>query len=127
MTLVGITVGAFLIVQWPYIFAHVAAETDLSQFGVATYSEYVKRGFIELLFISGILYSLLWVGLLTLRSKKEKTFHALQIIQSGVIVLFSIFLLSIARRILLYWDLHGLSLIRIYGGVFLLWIAGMMF
>lgn len=125
MSLIGLTLGAFLIIQWPYVFANVAAETDLSKFGVATYSEYVKKGFLEFLAISGFLYSLLWVGLLSLRAKKEKEFHLLSYIQSGVILLFVIFLLSISRRILLYWELHGLSLIRIYGGMFLIWVGFM--
>ncbi len=123
MSLIGVTLATFLAIQWPYVFAHVGAETDLSQFGVATYSEYVKRGFIEFLFIAGILYSLVWSGLLALRAKKQKSLHPLQVIQSFVMILFMIFLISVGRRIMLYWELHGLSLIRIYGGIFLLWVG----
>ncbi|KKU44897.1 MAG: hypothetical protein UX62_C0046G0024 [Microgenomates group bacterium GW2011_GWA2_46_7] len=43
LLMVVVILGLFLAVQWPYVFASVARETDLSQYGVATYSEYVTR------------------------------------------------------------------------------------
>ncbi|OGG18975.1 hypothetical protein A2721_02440 [Candidatus Gottesmanbacteria bacterium RIFCSPHIGHO2_01_FULL_47_48] len=61
--LVALVLGAFIFVEWPYVFASVAAETSLSQFGVATYSEYVKRGFVEFSLVAVIVYGVLWAGL----------------------------------------------------------------
>jgi hypothetical protein len=113
----------FLVVQWPYVFANVAAEVDLSKFGVATYSEYVKRGFTELLMVAVIVYSLLWMGLTSYRSHKHKEGNILLVLQTVTTALFLVFIVSVMRRILLYWDLHGLSLIRIYGGLFLLLVS----
>lgn len=123
MTLVAMTLGAFLIIQWPYVFARVAAETDLSRFGVATYSEYVKKGFLEFVVVAGLVYSLLWGGLLARRGTSTTSARWLTAIQTLVIVLLYVFLFSVGRRIMLYWELHGLSLIRIYGGLSLLWVA----
>lgn len=124
MILVGIVLGSFLIIQWPYVFADVAYETHLSQFGVATYSEYVRRGFSELLFISFFLYAIIWLGLVFLRNKKEGQFSILKFVQLFVLGEFLIFISSIFRRILLYQQYHGWSLIRIYGGFFLIWVSG---
>jgi len=112
----------FLVIQWPYVFAHVAAEADLSKFGVATYSEYVKRGFNEFLMVAVILYSLLWMGLTAYRSHPHKEGKVLFVIQTIAAGLFLLFIVSVLRRILLYWDLHGLSLIRVYGGLFLVMV-----
>ncbi len=122
MALVVVVVGTFLIIEWPYIFVQVAAETDLSKFGVATYSEYVKRGFIELLQIALILYGVLWAGLLAHRQMQGQK-NILPFIQSALFFEFALFILSIFRRIWLYQWYHGWSLVRIYGGFFLLWIA----
>jgi len=125
MTLVAVTVASFLIIQWPYVFASVPAETDLSRFGVATYSEYVKKGFGELLRVSVFLYSIVWVGLLTIRDKEKKLVAMLSWLQWIVMGELFLFVVSVFRRIWLYQMHHGWTLVRIYGGVFLLWLCGM--
>lgn len=124
MTLVALAIAAFIIIEWPYIFVSVPFETDLSKFGVATYSEYVRKGFMELLQIALFLYSLIWVGLVSLSGKKPTEKSFLPKIQMVTISLFAIFIASIFRRIWLYQSYHGWSLVRIYGGLFLLFIAG---
>jgi len=118
-------VGSFLVVQWPYVFAKVAQEIDLSQFGVATYSEYVQRGFVELIQVVGIGYLVGWAGYLTLPGGKEKLRRWLLLAQSVLGVEMLIFVASIMRRVLLYQSFHGLSLARMYGSMFLIWLVGM--
>ncbi len=122
--LIAAVTGAFLWVQWPYIFVRVAAETDLSRFGVATYSEYVKRGFTELLFIACVLYALTWVGHMVMRKTTDKqgVLPYIQIILFGEI---GLYIVSIFRRVGLYAQFHGLTLGRVYGGFFLLWMSYM--
>lgn len=124
MGLVSVVLASFLIIQWPYIFANVPFETDLSKVGVATYSEYVRRGFIELLKVSAFVYSLIWLGLIALRGRKTGEKTVLTWIQMVVIAEFFVFVSSIFRRIWLYQELHGWSLVRIYGGFFLIWLIG---
>ncbi len=106
----------FLIIQSPYVFANVAAETDLSKFGVVTYSEYVRKGFIELLMVLGIGYGLMWGGLLTWRGagRNSKALILSQLTLGSALLVFAI---SVLRRIGLYQQFHGWSLIRIYGGI----------
>ncbi|MBI4130685.1 DUF4173 domain-containing protein [Candidatus Roizmanbacteria bacterium] len=125
MTLITLTLISFLVIQWPYVFASVAAETDLSKFGVATYSEYVKRGFGEFLQIAALVYGLIWGGLLLMRGKDQKTTRTLRIVQLILLTVFFLFIVSIFRRIWLYQLYHGWSIGRLYGGFFLIWIAGM--
>ena len=123
MSLVAITLASFLTVQWQYIFVSVPKETDLHQFGVQTYSEYVQRGFFELILISLVLYALIWIGLVTIRIAGERKGALLRWVQILVLSEFGIFVASIFRRIYLYQLHHGWSLVRLYGGFFLLGIT----
>lgn len=124
MALVSLVIGIFLAIQWPYVFVKIPFETDLSKFGVATYSEYVRKGFIELLKISLFVYGLIWSGLLILRENQQKGKNILKYIQIVVLGEFFIFLFSIFRRVWLYQAYHGWSIVRLYGSFLLLWIFG---
>lgn len=123
--MVTVVIGSFLVVQWPYVFAKVAQETDLSRFGVATYSEYVQRGFVELIQVVGIGYLVGWAGYLTTPAGKDKM-RRFSLLISGLLgVEMMIFVASIIRRVLLYQSWHGLSLARMYGLTFLIVLVGM--
>ncbi|OGM06113.1 hypothetical protein A2125_02190 [Candidatus Woesebacteria bacterium GWB1_43_5] len=119
MTLVALVLGAFLIVQWQYIFIPPVTGIDLSQFGFSTYSEYVNRGFDELLLAAFVIYTLVWTGLIILRSPHATSKKLLKILQLVVLSEFTVFVFSVFRRIYLYQHYHGLTLIRAYGGFFL--------
>lgn len=125
MVLVALVVGLFLTVQWPYVFVQVAKETDLSQHGVATYSEYVTRGFNELLQAAIFIFGLVWLGLISLRGKRPGQKTILPVVQMVVLAEFGLFLTSLARRVWLYQSLHGWTLTKIYGGFILLIVLGM--
>lgn len=114
---------SFLFVQWRYIFLTVPFETNLSVYGVKTYSEYVTRGFFELILISLIVYFLTWAGLLVMRGVGEGKSKLLKILQIVLLSEFVILLFSMFRRIWLYQESHGWSLVRIYGGIFLIYLS----
>lgn len=110
--------GSFILIQFRYLFASVP-ETALSQFGVATYSEYVRRGFAELTMVSIIVYMAAGLSFVVARAKDAA--NSLQTkINLALLAEVSIFILSIFRRVFLYATHHGLTRIRIYGSVFLL-------
>lgn len=111
-----IVMTSFLLIQFPYIFAQVE-ETQLHQFGVQTYSEYVRRGFVELTLVSILIYSVSFVCLVVYRAKNQSFLRILNffLIGEGVI-----FITSIFRRVYLYQALHGLTRIRVYGTAFLI-------
>lgn len=126
MSVIALIIASFIIIQWPYVFVNVKSEINLSRFGVATYAEYVTKGFIELLRVSVFIYALLWLGLTTLRQNEIKP-KMLSILQWVVMGEFFIIVVSIARRVYLYQMYHGLTLIRVYGFFFLIWLACMAF
>lgn len=124
--MVTVVLGAFLVVQWPYVFVNVAKETDLSQFGVATYSEYVTRGFGELIAVVGLLWAVSWMAILTYKYTSPRMQKALQILHTILGLELVLFIVSIFRRVWLYQQYHGQTLLRIYGVAFLIWLSGML-
>lgn len=103
--LVTVVLGSFLIVEFPYVFANVA-ETSLSKFGVATYSEYVKRGFFEFLLVSVIVYGVLWAGLGALRAVSSQQITVRKILiflQSILFITIEKFLLNLTQKGIMIW------------------------
>lgn len=123
--MVSLVLGTFLAVQWPYVFAQVALETDLSNFGVATYSEYVQKGFGDLLKVVLIVFATAWAGALIHKSQKTTERKVLSIAQAVLGLEFVVFIISIFRRVWLYQNSHGLSLARLYGLAILILISGL--
>ncbi|MBI2599610.1 DUF4173 domain-containing protein, partial [Candidatus Daviesbacteria bacterium] len=116
--------AVFISVQFRYLFLGVE-ERELSQLGITslTYSEYVRRGFFELLIASTIssgviVYALKYLHFLTDRQKPlVQIFTAVCTVETGLI------LLSAVKRVALYADAHGLTRARVFGFVFLIWLA----
>jgi hypothetical protein len=122
--LVGLVLFSFLSVQIRYLFASVP-ETQLREFGVNTYSEYVNRGFYELILATIIVYTTIRLALVVFKASTEKHRNWLKIINlttlSGLIVL----VISVLRRLMLYQTFHGLTQARVLGLIFLVWLAVM--
>lgn len=125
LLMVVVVLGSFLVVQWPYVFVQVAKETDLSQYGIATYSEYVKKGFGDLLQVAILVWGVAWAVLLVGKGQTKGT-KWLTRLQGLLGVEFAVFVVSIFRRVWLYQSLHGMTLARVYGLVLLMWVVGMM-
>ncbi len=124
--MVVLILGLFLIVQWPYVFVTVAKETDLSKYGVATYSEYVQKGFWEMIKVVFMVFGVSWIGLLINKYQSGAERKLLLWVQGLLAGEFVIFILSIFRRVWLYQSYHGLTLARLYGLALLVLIVGMM-
>lgn len=123
IAMVNIVLGVFLFIQWKYLFLQSVTPVDLKRFGLTTYSEYVRRGFAELLLATAIVYCLSWLVNLTRKLKTER--DILSLLDPILAVQISIFILSIVRRVILYTQYHGLSLVRIYGLWFLVGLTGL--
>ncbi len=113
---------SFLIIQFPYVFATVP-ETQLHQFGINTYSEYVRRGFFELILVSIIVYAVAGLSLLVYRQSQTNT--KLKLANLTLMSIALIFIFSILRRVSLYQIYHGLSRSRFYGAAFLVSLIGL--
>jgi|GEM_PF-777787 len=115
--------GVFLGVQANYLFG---SHQDLASFGL-TYSEYVRKGFTELLFTAFVGGLIALVAIIKSRLLEEKK-KALQItVLNSVLVVELFFMLASAfKRDLMYVDVYGLTRVRIAGGMFLFWLASLL-
>ena len=116
--------AVFLFIQARFLFLRVP-ETELHKLGIniQTYSEYVRQGFFQLLFAAS------FVGIIL--SYILRYFHDMgtqykPYLKFGMIALTfetELLLLSAGRRLYLYAEAHGLTRSRIFGIIFLFWLA----
>jgi len=116
--------AVFIAVQFRYLFFSVG-EKELSQLGIAslTYSEYVRKGFFELLIASVIASGVIIYVLKYLHQLKDRQKQLVQIFSGVMTIETGLLLLSAVKRVFLYADAHGLTRARVFGFVFLVWLA----
>ncbi len=122
---VGIVLGlldllflAFVVIQVRYLFGgagRVAATAGL------TYAEYARRGFFELVTVTALALPLLLIAHWLLRARAhERLFKAL----AGIIVsLLFVVVASALQRMYLYQQEFGLTELRLYTTIFMIWIS----
>lgn len=115
---------AFIAVQFQYLFTNLD-EKHLAQLGIAslTYSEYVRKGFAELIMVSVVAISVLIYVMQYLHGLAGNQKLTLQILASVFTLETGLMILSAAQRDILYADAHGLTRARVYGFIFLIWLA----
>ncbi len=113
--------AVFLAIQFTYLFG---GQADLSAFDL-TFSEYVRKGFIELLIATffGILISV--IILLKQDHLKAKENKILKLVHFVLLLELFLMLVSAFKRDIIYIDSYGLTRIRIIGGMFLVWLAAL--
>lgn len=110
----------FLYIQLRYLFG---SHADFSSLGI-TYSDYVRKGFIELLFATffgGVLTYIVALKRHALRSDARGSW--LGALNAVVIVQLGLLLVSAVKRDMMYVEMYGLTRVRIIGGIFLVWLA----
>jgi hypothetical protein len=114
--------AVFIVIQLKYLFG---SHADFQSFNL-TYSEYVRKGFIELLttaFIGGVIaYIVIFKAKIYSASRQLQ----LKIVNSVLIGELFFMLASAFKRDLMYVDVYGLTRVRIVGGLFLIWLAGLL-
>lgn len=116
----SIILSLFLAIQFKYLFA-IESLKDLTEFGIPTFSEYVRKGFTELIFATGIVYAVSGAGLILYRSFKP---HKIHLFVNSLLIILNLALAAMAyRRVYLYMTEHGLTHMRIYGIMVLLIIV----
>lgn len=119
--------GLFIAIQIRYLFSRLG-ELELHQLGITslTYSEYVRKGFFELLIASFIASLVLIYILKLLHYLKDSRKHFVQLFSFLLTLEIGLLLLSAAQRLNLYADAHGLTRARIFGLIFLIWLASIL-
>jgi hypothetical protein len=118
---VVILFAVFLLVQGRYLFG---SQEAFQTFGIS-YSEYVRKGFVELLvtaFLGTVISYILILKQKVLSEDSHKKY--LQGINVALLVELFLMLGSAFKRDLMYMDVYGLTRVRMVGGVFLTWLAG---
>jgi hypothetical protein len=111
---------SFVIVQVHYLFG--GEEIIRTTVGL-TYAEYARRGFFELMTLSGLVLPLLLVADWAFSAHQQsavRAFRALSVVQ---LILVGLIMVSAAKRLQLYHDAYGLSEARLYAAAVLAWIA----
>lgn len=119
---VSMVIAGFLVVQWRYLFGSSHELLDVLNM---SYSEYVRKGFVELLvatLIGGMLSYLLAIKLRS-GNTTGKRFWLLTVGTTVLIAELFALLISAYKRDLLYVETYGLTRVRIIGEVFLVWLA----
>lgn len=119
--------AVFIAIQFQYFFSNIG-EGELQSLGIAslTYSEYVRKGFFELLAAS-VISSLVMIYVTKHLHKidgKQKIW--VQAISIGLIFEIGLLLLSAGQRVNLYQAAHGLTRARVLGFIFLIWLAAIL-
>lgn len=116
--------AAFILVQFRYLFSSVG-ERELAELGInsLTYSEYVRKGFFELLIAASIACGLLLYVLRYFEKLRGKLAVVVHLFSTILTIETGFLLLSAVKRLLLYADAHGLTRARVFGFVFLVWLG----
>lgn len=116
--------GLYLYIQIKYLFIQVP-EIQLQHLGIniKTYSEYVRQGFFQLLIAAGIATSIVAYILQTFHTIARKQKLPLQLSMMVLTLETEFLLVSAAKRLYLYAGAHGLTISRILGIVFLVWLS----
>jgi hypothetical protein len=112
--------AVFLSVQATYLFG---SHADFQAFDL-TYSEYVRQGFIELLWATFVGAALAYILILKQREMTETGKAAgLQGATALLIIALGLLLLSAWKRDAMYIEMYGLTRVRIIGLIFLGWLG----
>ncbi|MEN9561718.1 MAG: hypothetical protein RIQ56_991 [Candidatus Parcubacteria bacterium] len=109
----------FLGIQAKYLFA---SHAEFQELGI-TYSDYVRKGFIELLVTSFFASLLSYVLILKQRTLKDAgNILKLKWLNSALLIELLLLLVSAGKRDWMYIETYGLTRVRLIGGIFLVWL-----
>lgn len=121
LVLLNLLFGAFVLVQFRYLFggADTLAVTSLTR------AEYARRGFFELVAVGflvvGLVLALDW---LVKRGSQRRAL--VDRLHAVLLVLTSVILASALQRMRLYTSEFGLTELRLYTTVFMIWVAAVL-
>jgi len=113
---------SFVIVQFQYFFG---GHENINLAGF-TYAEYARRGFGELITVA-VFSLLLFMGLSFITRKEDTRAHRnFSILGIVLFALVTVILVSSFQRLLLYEQAYGITRLRIYTHVFIIWLGGLL-
>ncbi|MGE0826013.1 MAG: DUF4153 domain-containing protein [Candidatus Binatia bacterium] len=111
---------AFVVVQIRYFFGGL--ETVATSPGL-TVAEYARRGFFELVMVAALVLPLLLLAHSLLRTDNTRDEQPFSILAGALVLQLFVIMASALQRMWLYQSLYGLTELRLYTTVFMLWLA----
>jgi hypothetical protein len=111
---------AFVLVQVPYFFGSAG---ELRQAGSATFAEYARRGFFELVTLAALVLPILLLAGWAVRRESRAAVRAFRALAATTLVLLAVIMASGMHRMRLYVEAYGLTELRLYTTAFMLWLA----
>ncbi|KOR31471.1 hypothetical protein TI05_12735 [Achromatium sp. WMS3] len=110
---------AFILVQFQYLFG--GSET-IRSISTLTYSEYARSGFFELVKVILLLQAVLLIGAWVTRNSNSDSEYVFRIVGAVLILLSIGVFYSAFYRMALYIDSYGITELRFYSTVFMMWL-----
>jgi hypothetical protein len=123
LALVNVLFLSFVWVQFSYFFGGDAMVQDLNG---PSYSEYARRGFFQLLVVAILVMLLLLSSYVMFKPSTSAQQRWFQVLAGSLIVLTWIIELSAVHRMFIYVQAYGLTELRFYSSVMMLWVAGVL-
>jgi hypothetical protein len=113
---------SFVLVQLPYLFGGMELVQNTPDFKLA---EYARRGFGELVVVSGLVLPLLLVSQWLIRKEEGFAGKLYKLLAGILIALLFVIMTSAAQRLLLLTGSlgYGLTTARLYPMIFMIWLA----
>jgi hypothetical protein len=112
--------GAFAVAQ---VLAATGAAADTLRAANVTYADYARSGFFQLLWVSGITLALLYLFSRIGNVGERLASRAFMILALCAIALTLMIDVVAFRRLSLYEEAYGFTMLRLYSHVFAIWIA----
>lgn len=121
--LLDLLFAAFVAIQVRYLFG--GAGTVLAT-GGPTYAEYARRGFFELVTVAALALPLLLLAHWLLRADNRLAERVFWWLAVGLLALLFVVVASALQRMYLYTQQFGLTELRLYTTVFMIWLSAVL-
>jgi len=112
--------AAFAIAQ---VLAATGAAADTLRSAGVTYADYARSGFFQLLWVSGITLAVLFLFSRISRFSNRRNALAFMVLAESAIALTLMVDVVAFRRLSLYEEAYGFTMLRLYSHVFAVWVA----
>lgn len=119
----GVMLSVFALVQAEYLFGGMATVLETAGLTVA---EYARRGFFELVTVATLVLVLLLGAHAVLDPTRSAGVRRYRMLAASLLVLVAVVMVSAVVRMRLYVEHFGLTEDRLYGSVFMLWLAAVL-
>ena len=117
LMLLNLLFATFVVLQLPYLFGGMS---EVARLG---YSEYARRGFFELVWVTGLAVPVLLLTHWLVRDASPRGERLVRLLALVLVGLLYVVMASAAERLWLYVDSFGLTELRVQAAALMVWLA----